>query len=126
MRCLFQRNFHTAVKRDIKGTLLAETFYRDKDGEIIARLLIDEKSFDIMQALLEEARQFNAKTVRSIDSLVGVKAYLGSGAYMKKALPSTCDQITAELFAETTRGVVQAETFLLEERGYTSPAAYSR
>lgn len=126
MRCLLQRNFHTAVKRDVKGTLLAETYSADIEGEIIARLFVEENSFDITEACLEEHRLTSSGMVTSINPLVGIKAYLGSGPDVKKALHGICNLETAELFAETIRAVVQAETFLLSERGYESPAAYSR
>jgi hypothetical protein len=57
--------------------------------------------------------------------LKGVKAYLDGGAVLKSALKSLDKQVSA-LVAEAVRGVVQAETYLLKERGFSSPAEYGR
>ncbi|WP_161598037.1 DUF2889 domain-containing protein [Dethiobacter alkaliphilus] len=120
-----QRNFHTTVKRDVKGTLIAETFYHEKGRQVIARLIINDKSFEILQAFLEEFPQVDNESVRVLDSLKGIKAYLGSGLSLRKAVDEHGDPLVLELFAETIRGVIQAETFLLKERGYESPTEYS-
>lgn len=121
MRCVLQRNFHTSV-RDEKSQLLAETIYQDSSREVAARLFVDRKTFSIQEAGLE---RLGCDGVL-VPELLGMVAYLGAGKELRQALAGIKDPLAAELFAETIRGIVQAETFLYRERGFSSAGEYGR
>ena len=67
-------------------------------------------------------------------ALAGKQAYLGNGAAIREALwasvpasvPASVAAVVQELVFECVRAVVQAETFLISERGFADPAAYDR
>ncbi|MGI6119106.1 MAG: DUF2889 domain-containing protein [Desulfosporosinus sp.] len=126
MKNLFQRNWYTDVSRSDNGMLRAETTYLDTYREAAAQLLVDVNSFIIKEALWTERRSLQTKKVRTrqITALHGAEAYLNSGPALKKAAAFLADSLTVSLFAEAIRGIVQAETFLLEERGYASEEDY--
>ncbi len=126
MLCLFQRDFHVSVNGVPGGKLRAETRYRDTRGEVIAKLLVDRKTFSIESACLETHRDMWREEIVEVKELAGIEAYLGAGPQLKKAFRSLSEPLAAPLFAETVRGIIQAETFLFKERGYTDAAAYSR
>lgn len=60
-----------------------------------------------------------------LPELHGLEAFLQSGPAIKEALQNH-DPLAYRLLAESIRGVVQAETFFYQERGYISAAAYDQ
>lgn len=124
VRCLWQRNFHTAV-RDEKKHLLAETVYQDSGREVATRLLVDSRTFRILEATLERPGRDGEASIL-VPGLHGKEAYLGAGRELREALAGVNDPLAVDLFAETVRGVVQAETFLYRERGFGSAVEYGR
>ena len=124
MFCLLQRNFRTSVKKDKDELLLAETSYSSSAINLIAKFLVNQETFIINEAYLEKQTPNKGKEVLSVPDLHGVTAYLGSGIHLRKALKRFNDPLIFKLFAETVKGVIQAEQFLLKERGYTSVAEY--
>ncbi len=126
MICLFQRDFHTSVGSSQEGKLKAQTKYRDTRGEAIATLLIDRKTFNIEDATLTLYRDMLNEEIMQVDELLGIKAYLGTGLELKRAFVGMDEPFAAPLFAETIRGIIQAETFIFNERGYSSMEEYSR
>jgi|GEM_PF-233149 len=124
MRCVWQRNFHTAVRNE-KKHLLAETIYQDSKQKMVARLVVDIRTFRISKATLERFGP-EGKDNTNLPRLNGLEAYLGAGRKLREALKEVSDPMAAYLFAETVRGVIQAETFLYKERGFSSVAEYGR
>lgn len=124
----FQRHLHCTVRRKDAGTLLVETHYLDLDLETAAVLWIDTASFIIRKAQIETYRSGEGGyryNLRELPGLVGVSAYFGAGRGLKEALVGL-DKIGRELFTEGVRGAIQAETFLLKERGFRSAGSYQQ
>ncbi len=57
---------------------------------------------------------------------MGKEAYFNSGPALRELAAVTDDPLVVPLFAETIKGVIQAETFLWEERGYSSAEEYEQ
>lgn len=120
----FQRHWFTIVRRsNAAGMLDAQTVYRGTDCEAAALLQVEAASLKITGATWESYTPV-AEAI-TINGLAGVEAYFGCGPDLKRAL-SGPGEFARSLFAETVRGIIQAETFLLAERGFNSPADYGR
>lgn len=124
MRCLLQSSIHTRVDRGPGGLLDAQTVRLEGGSEWTAALVLDARTLCIRNACLENFCPPTSETAVPVPELVGVKAYLDGAAALKSALKGL-DSRVAALFLETVRGVVQAETYLLQERGFESAAEYS-
>ncbi len=103
--------------------LVAETFYCGTDCEVGARLRVDPISFKIVDATWEVYSL--PVTITSIPEICGIEAYFNSGSTISKVL-AHLGPLPVALFKETIRGIIQSETFLLKERGYTSAADYNK
>ncbi len=125
MHCVFQRFWHTSVRLD-QGELLVEVAYLSTDKEICARMTVAPDSFLVRQAWLEvyRAHGINSPETIEISGLEGMEAYFNSGEALRKALMPRSVPEAKDLFAEGVRGVIQAETFLVEQRGYSGPLEY--
>ncbi len=123
MDFLFQRNSCTSV-RITKSGLQAETKHCDSKGEAVATLQLDKNTFIINEAYLETHRAITGSEIIPVPELVGIEAYLGKGAELKQAFAEIDEPMAASLFIETIKGIIQAETFLVAERGYSSTAKY--
>lgn len=126
MKSLFQRNWYTEVRRSENGQLKAKTSYVDTYREAAAHLLVDINSYIIKEALWEEQRSLQPMSVRSrqVTPLIGSEAYFSSGPALKEIATFLDDPLAVALFSDTIKGIIQAETFLLEERGYVSEEDY--
>jgi hypothetical protein len=126
LQCIFQRNWHSSVRME-EQNLLSEVTYCGTDREVCARLMVNPKTLIVQKAVWEIYRTPDEAGYKALDipDMVGMEAYFGSGGNMRKALQPLQDPFAGELFAEAVRGIIQAETFLLEERGYT-PASYEQ
>jgi len=128
MKNSFQRNWYTEVRRSTNGLLKGKTSYVDTYREAVAHLSVDVNSFIIKEALWEEQRSrepISART-RLVTPLHGSEAYFNSGPALKEAAAFFKDPLAVALFSETVKGVIQAETFLLNERGYGSEDEYDQ
>jgi hypothetical protein len=126
MKNLFQRNWYTEVRQSNDRKLQAVTTYLDTYREASARLLIDINSFLIKEALWEEQRSLepiNSK-IRQVTPLLGSEAYFSTGPKLKETEAFLNDPLAGSLFSESIKGIIQAETFLWEERGYSSEIEY--
>ncbi|GAB6154598.1 hypothetical protein JCM17380_33480 [Desulfosporosinus burensis] len=126
MKNLFQRNWYTEVRRSDNGLLKAKTSYVDTYREAVAHLIVDVNSFVIQEAWWEEQRStepINARTLQ-VTPLCGSEAYFSSGPALKEAAEFLKDPLAVALFSETIKGIIQAETFLLHERGFASEQDY--
>ena len=124
MRCVWQRNFHTAVRNE-KKHLLAETVYQDSQQKMVARLNVDVRTFRILEATFKRPGS-KGKVNTNLPQLNGLEAYLGVGRKLRESLTDLNDPLATYIFAETVRGVIQAETFLYKERGFSSADEYGR
>ncbi|KUO75035.1 MAG: hypothetical protein APF81_12330 [Desulfosporosinus sp. BRH_c37] len=128
MKNLFQRNWYTEVRRGDNGLLEAKTSYVDTYREAVAHLLVDVNSFIIKEAVWEEQRSLKPIKARTrlVTPLHGSEAFFSSGPALKKVGTFLEDPLAVALFSETVKGIIQAETFLLNERGYGSEEEYSQ
>jgi len=126
MKNIFQRNWYTEVRRSKNGLLKAKTSYVDTHREAVAHLIVDVSSLIIQDALWEEQRSLETIKNRSLQvtPLCGAEAYFSSGPALKEAAAFLNDPLAVALFSETIKGIIQAETFLLCERGFTSEQDY--
>jgi Protein of unknown function (DUF2889). len=126
MKNLFQRNWYTEVRRSDNKHLKAVTSYLDTYREAAAQLSIDINSFIIADAVWEEQRSVEPISFKSrqVTPLLGSEAYFSSGPKLKAAETFLNDPLAGSLFSESVKGIIQAETFLWEERGYSSEEEY--
>lgn len=126
MKNHFQRNWYTEVRRSDNGLLRAKTSYVDTYREAVAHLIVDVNSFVIQEALWEEQRSTEPIKTRTLQvtPLCGAQAYFSSSSALKEATAFLKDPLAVALFSETIKGIIQAETFLLSERGFTSEQDY--
>ena len=126
MHCVFQRFWHTSVRLIQDKELLVETTYCSTDKEVCARMTVAPDSFLVRQAWLEvyRAPKLDSPETVEISGLKGMEAYFNSGEALRKVVfPGNVPE-AKDLFAEGVRGVIQAETFLVEQRGYNGPLEY--
>jgi hypothetical protein len=128
MECLFTRNWHTSVRRLNEELLASETSYVDTAREACARLRVGVADFVIREAEWEVQRPVvpGAGRLQPIPVLKGKDAYFNSGPALRELAAVTGDPLLVPLFAETVKGVIQAETFLWKERGHSTPESYER
>ena len=125
MRCLLQRNWHLAVRLE-NELLLADATYCGTDGEYSARLQVNPRTYKVLGAQWEVYRTAAGAINKIVDlpQLEGLEAYFYSGRVFREALASQQESFAAPLFADAVRAVIQAETFLYRERGYSSTDNY--
>jgi len=120
---ILQRHWLTTVRRDAPGAFLeARTVYCGTDCEVGAFLKVDPVSFTVIEATWENYSPPAANM--DIVGLRGVQAYFDCGPALKEALAGM-GEFPRSVFADTVRGVIQAETFLYTERGFASAVEYS-
>ena len=128
MEFLMQRIWHSSVVREDEQYLIAKTSYLDSRMERIAVMRVKAANLEIEEAWLEclgrpgdmaESREY-------IEGLKGVEAYLGSGSGLRAGLQGIKDEVERSLFNDTVIAIVQAETFLFRERGYSNAVTYSQ
>lgn len=123
MNNILQRHWLTTVRRVVPGNFLeARTVYCGTDCEVGALLKVDAVSFTVVEAIWENYSPPVANM--DIPSLRGIKAYFDCGPALKEALAGL-GAFPRAIFADTVRGVIQAETFLYNERGFASAEEYS-
>jgi len=105
------------------GLLDAQTVYRGTDGECAALLLVEPGTLKIVSATWENYTP--EVTSVEVKGLAGVEAYFKCGPVLKETL-ADLGAFPRSLFAETVRGIIQAETFLWSQRGFASPSEYSQ
>lgn len=123
MSNILQRHWFTTVRKEPKEDMLvAQTVYCGSDREVNAQLKVEPTSFKIIDATWEEYSP--SLKIMDIPKLHGVQAYFNCGSMLKEAF-SELGEFTYSIFAETVRGLIQAETFLYKERGFASATEYS-
>lgn len=126
MECLFQRHWHTEVKKIAHKYLEAETVYHDTSRDLGASMEVAENSLIVRKAIWQEHRPIAKikEELRILPQLEGIEAYFNSGPAINQALARYNDPLMTSLFAETVKGIIQAETFLFKERGYAMADEY--
>ncbi|MGE4274156.1 MAG: DUF2889 domain-containing protein [Desulfitobacterium sp.] len=126
MKNLFRRNWYTEVCHSGTNLLKAKTSYIDSFQEIIAHLVVDVNSFKIKEAYLEKLRSFESINVitQQVEPLIDKEINYGFSSALKEATEFLENPLATTLFAETIKGIIQAQNFLFEECGYASLEEY--
>ncbi len=103
-----------------------ETTYCGSDKELVARIIVEPHSFAVRRAWWEVYRApgYDSPHRLEVKALEGMKAYFGCGKELNHALEPLKFPEARDLFAEGVRGVVQAETFLWQYRGFADAGEY--
>ncbi|WP_157048957.1 DUF2889 domain-containing protein [Syntrophomonas palmitatica] len=123
-----QRIWHSSVVREDEHYLIAKTSYLDSLMERMAAMRVNSADLVIERAWLERLGRPGdmAESREYVEELKGVEAYLGSSSGLRTGLQGINNEAERSLFNDTVIAIVQAETFLFRERGYSDAAAYSR
>lgn len=127
MALVYQRFTHVAVNRSDQDVLLNINFM-DSHREDNISLLLDSSDFTVKEAMGETPRNpGGVMGFRDLKALVGRKIYLKSAQGIKESLVGIPKEERGHLFQMILAGisnVVQAEVFLLKERGFSTPAEF--
>jgi hypothetical protein len=132
MEFLLQRFWHISVVREAEKYIKSTAVYSDSGEEIAMVFKVDVHDFVIREAYLRCLGGPGNMAERRIPlpGLVGVSAYLGSGSELRQGLNNIPGEgarsLVRSVVNETVTSLVQAETFLYRERGYTSLSDYSQ
>lgn len=125
MSITYQSNIYTTVTRSAPGEMLAQSTLLSTGYEAVARIkaatadyMIKEARWDVYRS--PEGRQNGG---RDVAALQGVEAYFQAGAALR-AVGKTEGDLPRDMLAESVRGIIQAETYLVEDRGFPSTEDY--
>jgi hypothetical protein len=106
--------------------LLAESTFISTNFEAVGQLVIDLKSFGIKKARWDIYRSPGGSMngSKELPELIGVEAYFNAGGSLRRVAGEEAGGLPRELLAECVKGIIQAETFVFDARGYPSPGAY--
>ena len=126
MEILYQSNVFSSTKITRERQLLAECSIISTDYDAAGQLLLDYHSYRIEEARWEIGRSPGGQHNGSGEALelIGVEAYLDIGSSLRAKVGSERGGLPLELLSECVKAVVQAETFMLLDRGYPTPEAY--
>ncbi|NLV15752.1 MAG: DUF2889 domain-containing protein [Syntrophomonadaceae bacterium] len=125
MKCVFNAShFTTVIRKD--NELLAQSVYLSTSIEAIGMVRADVSSFMINGAEWEIYRSPDnlLNELADVPELKGTEAFLNVGQALRDVIGDRGGGLPRELLAECIRGLIQAETFVYQERGYSSPEAY--
>ncbi|MFZ5647401.1 MAG: DUF2889 domain-containing protein [Bacillota bacterium] len=126
MKSINHSHWYTTVNVTGPGTLSGRTMFMSTELECAVTLSVDISTFRIQSATWEVYRGPVGALSADLDGLKGVEAYFGSGEQLREAVLKKYGQRAHSLVSETVRGIIQAETFLIKERGYESPESYDQ
>ncbi|MDD3652892.1 MAG: DUF2889 domain-containing protein [Desulfotomaculaceae bacterium] len=126
MQALYQVNRFITVDTLGEEELLAKSIFSSTDVEAVGQLIADQSSLKIKKAWWDIYRSpdHSWNGGKELPGLVGVEAYLNSGKDLKRAVSEEAGGLPRELLSECVKGIIQAETFIFEKRGFPSPKAY--
>ncbi|HHW61487.1 MAG TPA: DUF2889 domain-containing protein [Syntrophomonadaceae bacterium] len=128
MEFLYQRYWHSEVYRAGDHLICGRTMYADSDRELAVSMVLDTVELKIQEAYWEkygspgDMREYR----KEIPDLKGIQAYLGQGPHLRRAAENLGEDMARSMINETVTCIVQAETFLLLERGYTGKEDYNQ
>ncbi|MGI5912843.1 MAG: DUF2889 domain-containing protein [Syntrophomonadaceae bacterium] len=125
MSFIYNSNTLVKVNRISNNEVTSECTKLSNKLEMTAWIIIDTYTFAIKRA--GWAIYCSPKDITGhfeLPQLIGMTAYLNSGAQLKKLLGGEENETVRELIADCIRGIVQSEIFLLPERGYKNYTHY--
>lgn len=128
MDFLYQRFWHSEVYRNGDDLICGRTIYADSDQELAVTMVADTVELKIKKAYFEKyGSPGDMRELRKeIPELKGIQAYLGQGSYLRRAAENVGEDMARSMINETVTCIVQAETFLLLERGYAGKEDYNQ
>ncbi|WP_066634884.1 DUF2889 domain-containing protein [Desulfolucanica intricata] len=128
MICVYNAHSYNLVQKESTQQILAQTHYITTNTEVKVMIWCNINTFKIKKAVWEIYRtpEKIAMSSEEVPGLQGVRAYFGCGPALRENLSGEMSELKRKLFADTITAVIQAEVYLLPERGYTSLAAYDR
>lgn len=125
MQLVFQSHFSTIVKTNDYKEILADSYYVSTKHEATGHIQANIDDFIIAKANWDVCRSHRVHEIGSADvnHLIGQEAYFNVGPALNEAFGSV-GAFQKELIAECVRGIIQAETYLYNERGFESPESY--
>jgi len=117
---------NTAVKVNRIGDVVqAECSLLSNDIEAFAWVFADVYNLQVQQAKWALYRAPDRELgMFELPGLIGAEAYLNSGPDLKYLFGTPGQELELDLVTECIRGIIQAETFFYEERGYKTAENY--
>lgn len=124
MFSLFHQKRVSTVHR-FGDLLLCQTTQCATGNEMLAQFWAKPQTFEIVKARWEVNRLEDQAlpALNEIPLLKGIVAYFGCGKSLSQAL-SSYPPVVTELFLENVRALIQAESYLIHERGFPSIDVY--
>ncbi|MEL7656077.1 MAG: DUF2889 domain-containing protein [Bacillota bacterium] len=106
--------------------IASTTVFIGKNFEVQAQLLVDINSFQICRAEWEISRAYGNISLGKGNALelIGAEAYFNMKQALDKLKEPNGGTRIKSLFFECVKGLIQAETYVFAERGFSSEAAY--
>lgn len=126
MQTRFQSHFSTIVKAN-EGNIWADSYYLSTQHEAAGHIRARTADFIIEAAGWNVYRScgVNETGQASVSQLAGQEAYFNIGPALSNAFGEK-ENFQKELVAECVRGIIQAETYVYQARGFESPESYDR
>lgn len=126
MQALYQVNRFITVDTLGEEELLAKSIFSSTDFEAVGQLITDQSNLRIEQARWDIYRSpgNSLNGGQELPGLKGVVAYLNSGKELSRVIGQEAGGLPRELIAECVKGIIQAETFIFNKRGFPTPQAY--
>lgn len=125
MHCIYHANYSTMVIRT-DDELWSQCVYLSTDTEAAGMLRVEVSSFHIKEARWHVYRSPGQALNGGgeIPELQGIEAFIHIGPVLQQQVGNRGGGLARELLAECVRGLMQAETFVYRERGFSSAKVY--
>lgn len=125
MRALYHQFYSSSVRRE-KNELLAESFFLSTRGEAVGSLRVDVSSFKIGEARWDIYRSPDGRLNggRSLPEIEGMVAYFEDVRQILRTVGDQGGGLPRELIAECIKAIIQAETYVFRERGFSTTRDY--
>jgi hypothetical protein len=127
MKIIYQKNNACTVNRE-RDDLVAEYVLVSTLQEARAEITVDVEKFAIKSARWDVFRLPEGYTALGSDipELIGLEAFFQAGAGIRQAIGDEMNGLIQALVNECVKGLIQAETYVYGERGYSSASEYDR
>lgn len=128
MKLVFQRSLCSSTQLVDSGLLLVEAMLLTSATEMTARMTVAKDSFQIQTATWERLREGDdfSPCGMPVPLLQGTEAYFGAAPALARAFPHPDQETQRELFAECVKAVLQSETYIYRDRGFSDAESYQR
>lgn len=124
-KVIYHRNISITVSRISPVLLLSKSILLSSGCEAIAQIMAATADFKIHDAWWEIYRSPDSLQVsgRTVTELTGVEAYFDADPALR-AVGDIDGDLPRELLAECVKGIIQAETYLFQDKGFTSAEVF--